>query len=145
MAKKNRKQSSAKVVTPRIRTHVFRKEAKVEPIKDTIKGTVYFALKALKSGTTEQVHERALKNGLGDLTGQDTRVQTLVMIQRLRQEGIVATEKPEGSAEKKTAPKAATKKVVVKAAAKKTAKSSGKAKLKVVPKAAEADSEAATL
>lgn len=143
MAKKNRKQSSAKVVTPRIRTHVFRKEAKVEPIKDTIKGTVYFALKALKSGTTEQVHERALKNGLADLTGQDTRVQTLVMIQRLRQEGIVATEKPEGS---KPAPKAdAKKKVVVKKAATKKV-SPKKSKLKVVPKADAADeSEAATL
>lgn len=139
MAKKLKKVAKTSSVSkPRNRVHIFRKEAKVEPVKETIKGAVYFALKSLKSGTTEQVLERALKNGLKDYTGQDPRVQTLVMIQRLRQEGIVATEKPESENKAKAAPTPA-KKVVVK-----KAKKSGKPKLKVVASKPAPEADAAT-
>lgn len=74
-------------------SYEFVKDAKVEPVKDTIIGTVYAGIKKVKRGTIEDVTDAALKAGLGDATGQNPRVQTQVMLRRLIAMGVVKLHK----------------------------------------------------
>lgn len=74
-------------------TYTLRKAAKAEPRKDTIAGAVYGAIAKIKSGSIDDIHALALKNGLADVTGQDTRVQTMVWLRRFAAEGLVEIER----------------------------------------------------
>jgi hypothetical protein len=88
-------------------TFSFLKTPKIEPPRETIYGSVYFALRKLKSGTVDELTEEAMRQGLNKVTKQDPRIQTQVMLRRLVHLGTAKKERP-GKDKKSSAP---TKKV----------------------------------
>jgi hypothetical protein len=86
--------------------YTFAQEPVVEPAKATIAGTVYGAIKRVKSGTLDKVHDKALELGLGEYTDQDTRVQTQVHLRRLQHVGVVDITRPGSDATPAKAKKA---------------------------------------
>lgn len=135
MATKNTKKASKKSAsndTPNRawnQTYTFNKALKVEPLDDTIMGCVYRAIKKLKTGDATVITEQALKNGLGDVTGQDARVQTLVMLNRLAAEKVVT--KTRGESKVASSPKKAASAGSTKKAARKAGRKAAKKALKV--------------
>jgi len=140
-AKKTAKKTDAAGGRAWNQTYTFAREAKVEPIRETIMGCVYAAIKKLKTGDATAITELAVKNGLSEHTGQDARVQTLVMLNRLAADKVVT--KTRGESKVPATPRVAKKADKAASAKKATKKASKKGKAPrvklVAPKSAGED------
>lgn len=123
----------------------FVKPMKVEPLKDTMRGTVYSAIQKVGKGNVDAVAAKAVALGLGDQTKQDPRGQTQILLRQLVATGSVRLIKHTASAPKAgaTAKKASpASKAVAKTARKAKA---GKAKrVRLVPSKASESGQAAS-